>query len=408
MTLVMHRRPETDLMCCCARSFVGPEKAERIRALLQKEIDWAYVMRTGTRHSVTPLLYRSLKTVCPEAVPEAVMNRLRSHYSGNLLRNLTLTEELFKILDLLEENGISAVPFKGPILASCFYGDLALRRFDDLDILVHRENVLKAIDLIRSLGYFPSSPLTAEQTEQYLDLNFQYALQSAEKEVFLEIHWSLTPEGYSFSTDLKQLWKRSETVLFEGRKIRSFASEDLLRFLCFHGSKHRWGRLQWICDVAELIGHERSWDWPRMIGETETSGAKRMVALGLFLVDDLLETPLPEKVSKWVRSDPSVEKLAFEVYENLFSEAPDLAGFVESKFNSFFKRTMIYPQDRLKLHVKQILVPCAIELKLLKLPSFLFPLYYFFRPIRLIIKYSGGLSKRFLQRKNMSEHRTNP
>jgi len=36
---------------------------------------------------------------------------------------------LLKLLDLFENHGIPAVPFKGPVLASSIYGDLSLRQF---------------------------------------------------------------------------------------------------------------------------------------------------------------------------------------------------------------------------------------------------------------------------------------
>jgi hypothetical protein len=62
-------RPEIQLLLCCARTDVDPERAEQIRALLGGAIDWTYLMQTALQHRVMPLLYWNLHNTCPEAVP---------------------------------------------------------------------------------------------------------------------------------------------------------------------------------------------------------------------------------------------------------------------------------------------------------------------------------------------------
>ena len=56
---------------------MGSERAERIRILLREGIDWEYLIRTAKFHGVMPLLYRSLNTTYPEAVPKAALDQLR-------------------------------------------------------------------------------------------------------------------------------------------------------------------------------------------------------------------------------------------------------------------------------------------------------------------------------------------
>jgi len=56
----------------------------------------------------------------------------------NAASNVFLTNKLFEILNLFKENDILALPFKGPVLAESVYGDISLRKFVDLDILVHK------------------------------------------------------------------------------------------------------------------------------------------------------------------------------------------------------------------------------------------------------------------------------
>ena len=104
------------------------------------------------RHGLVSLLYYQLSTICPESVPGALLNRLKTRFQANLAHNLFLTAELLKLLSLFENHGIPAVPFKGPVLASSVYGNLSLREFSDLDILIHREDFNKAKDLLLLAG----------------------------------------------------------------------------------------------------------------------------------------------------------------------------------------------------------------------------------------------------------------
>ena len=59
-----------------------------------------------------------------------------------------LTGELVKVMELLEDNGIKAFTYKGPVLASQAYGNIGLREFGDIDIFIEKENALKVKDLM--------------------------------------------------------------------------------------------------------------------------------------------------------------------------------------------------------------------------------------------------------------------
>lgn len=129
-------RPEIELLLCCTRTQINTATAERIKILIQSKIDWAYLIQTATRHGVMSLLYQSLSTTCPEAVPKTNLAQLRDYFHSSAFHNLFLTKELLKLLNLFESHSIPAIPYKGPVLAVSAYGNLSLRQISDLDILV--------------------------------------------------------------------------------------------------------------------------------------------------------------------------------------------------------------------------------------------------------------------------------
>jgi len=385
-------RPETELLICCVQACTDSERADRIKALLRKDLDWAYLIQTALRHATMPLLYRSLVTASPQAVPRATLDELRDHFHSNARRNFVLTGELFKCLGLLGAHGIPAVPYRGPVLAASLYGDFSLRQFADLDILVHKKDVIRARDTLISQGYRPEFQLTGAQEAAYLRSQSEYKVMHDEGLVIVEIHWRITERYFSFPLDPDQLWERLEPVSLAGREVRTFSPEDLLLILCAHGTKHLWERLGWICDVAKLLCAHQAMDWQRVMEQACALGGERMLFLGLFLANDLLGAPFPEEVLQKVQADPAVVSLARQVCEWLWHDAHERPGDLESCL--FHLRARERPQDRIRYCVRLAVTTTPGDWALVRLPSPLFPLHYVLRPIRLVGKYGPGLLRR--------------
>ncbi len=66
---------------------------------------------------------------------------------------------------LLKENGINAVTYKGPVLASQAYGNIGLREFGDIDIFINKKDALKVKKIMIYKGYELYPPLDFEEDE---------------------------------------------------------------------------------------------------------------------------------------------------------------------------------------------------------------------------------------------------
>jgi hypothetical protein len=354
-------RPEIDLLLCCARTRIDPANAERIRSLLREDVDWTYLLRTARRHGVMPLLWRSLQATCPEAVPQATLAQLRGHFHANARRNALLTKRLLTLVDLLEAHDIPVIPLKGPVLAASIYGNLALRQFGDLDILVHEQDVPRARDLLRSLGYQPRSQQSSTQETAALQVRFHSQFADPDRKVLVELHWRLIDWQFPFPFDLDRLWERFESVSLAGTVVRSFPPEDLLLFLCVHGSKpgHRWGQLGQICDVAELVRAHQGLDWGQVVAQAGRFGSERRLLLGLLLARDLLGTALPEKVRLRIQSDPWVPSLTAQVCEWLFREDEGRDGGLKRYL--FDLNALERRQDRVRFCLRSATTSTAVK-----------------------------------------------
>lgn len=329
-------RPEHELLLCCARTQLAPETAERICALAGRQLDWEYLFQLASRHKLSPLLCWQLKTVAAELIPPSVHEQLRTWLSATSRRNLQLAAELLQLLQLFHEHDISAIPYKGAVLAETVYGNLALREFVDLDVLVRKRDVLAARDLLIARGYQPFVQLDASQENAYLDYQCEHVLSDERRDLMVEIQWRVVPDYFSFPFDYEGLWRRIETATLCQRPIVTLSPEDTLLLLCVHGSKHLWARLGWICDVAEAVRHfQPRLNWPLLEQRAMHSGSQRMLYLGLFLAHDLLQAELPPEVRQQVCADVALKSLAQQVYARLWTKAEEqdeAANFFEHSF----------------------------------------------------------------------------
>jgi hypothetical protein len=397
-------RPEVRLLLACARSSVDADTALRIRALIEGGVDWDFILRKAQQNYIAPLVCTHLMATCADLLPPDILRLFRTRMLAHAASNLHVAHELVRILGLLEDHGVEALPFKGPVLAALAYGNIALRQFGDLDVLVHRLDLDRAVRVITSNGY----ELVAHETGSSESCEKDVALVSLDGRTRLELHWRLSKVYFSFALDsrrnARRMWDRLETVEFAGHKVRTLPVVDLLLYLCSHGAKHRWERLEWIADVAELLRVRADLDWMVSQREAQALGCERVLALGLRLAHELLDAPLPEHVRRAVLSDKHVESAFESACAQLFGDRHPFSHSLEKHHYRHHLKER-WP-DRLRLgltyarvHLRAAFRPNAKDRAMLPVPRYLSFLHYFARPFRLGMIYSAVLLKSLSRQK---------
>jgi hypothetical protein len=391
-------RLEIELLLCCARTQPSSEISQQIQNLVQQNINWDFLLQTAARHKVLPLLYQNLKTLCPEAVPKPVLSELRNFFHTNAANNLFLTQELLKILKLFQDNDIPAIPFKGPVLAASVYGNLALRQFGDLDILVNPKDIIKARELLITQDY-----------KLQFDHSWQYPFIHSQKKINVDLHWELTPLDYfPFKLpDFETLYQRTKPLVLSGESVIDFFPDDLLIILAVQvargGSEERESLAQ-ICDLAELIRIQQTLDWEKLLKQVRILGLERPFYIGLHLVKTLLNPLLPATVKQAIQEqmqiDPVISICAVRTQKRFFSEinSPRIIRL-------FFRHLMAKsPLSRIPNHIDLLwqflifIIDFGItgtdqrDRAFLPLPSALSFLYYLIRPIRLFVILCKGIN----------------
>jgi hypothetical protein len=390
------REREWRLLLVCTRTRPAAHSQPEVRTHLSGQLDWDYLIATAHHHRVLPLLYRNLAHVEKSAIPPPAWQRLQTAFAANVRRNLFLTRELLRLLDLFTAENIRVIPYKGPVLASMLYGDPGLRQFADLDILVPVEDVSRAKAVLMSCAYRPEPEMSDRQLRAFIRRQKDITLLRDDLGIDVEMHWRITAAHDPVWIPTEYLWSHLRTHSFAGRSVLTLAPEPLLLILCIHGARHRWEKLAWLGDIAAIIRSPAPLDWNRLLADATSLDCERILGLGLSLVHDLLDTDLPVSARQLIEADTDLPPLAMEVKRQVFNNSSLAPTLGEPE--RFFLRLRRRRRDRLRIAFSQVrhyAAPTSRDEETVPLPVSLRWLLYVFRPVRLAYEYGAAPIRRF-------------
>ena len=333
--------------------------------------DWEAVRRKALDHGVFPCLYRRIADICPEAVPAEVLGDWQRLYKIQAQHNLGRVGELFKVLAFLKSHGVEAMTLKGPVLAKMAYGDLALRQFYDLDLLVRPQDMPPVKEALLSAGYSRLDTFTPKQERLHLKRAYELSFVHP-KFTELDIHWRF-PDFLGGGLDADTAFGRKVQVNLEGKLVYALAPEDMLLFLCLHGGFEAWPTLSMVSDVARLLRCQETWDWSGLMHRAESLGMRRRLLLGLSLAEELLAAPVPSSITARINADPVLLGLYQQIQGELLAGSSSATRFGAK--NLF----QIKIRERVKDKLAFVWVRSAVSQKAdwwwLPLPDYLYWLY---------------------------------
>jgi hypothetical protein len=396
--------PEARLILACSQTRINASTATLIKELLQEELDWEYIIKNAQTNGVTPLLCHNLLHTHPELIPERFLHWLLGFSREHARNNLLQTMELLKVIQLLEDNNVPALPLKGPTLAALVYGNVALRQFCDLDILVHKKNIDRAINILATHGYHLTAlPSWFERLPTPISRKKDVSLANDNGSVRIELHWRLSGTHFDLPLGNEALWTSLEKASLAGTSVRTLPVNDLLLYLTMHGSRHGWARLAWICDVAEIVGIHKDLDWSALMRRAAALGSERNLALGLLLANSVLGAEMPSDIVKRIQTDSKLGALSAQIHHRLFTDIENSLDI--SYWHDYHLRVRERLRDRVRLRLhyytryfRLVTTPTEQDRIFLLLPIFLSFLYYLIRPFRLIKVHGFNRLVRILKR----------
>lgn len=377
-------KPEFELLLWVCNPRKDLNNKDKINSLLTKNIDWEAVLKLTQNHGITSLFYQNVKELDCQNIPQNALDCLKETSLSNSFRNVKFAGELLRLTKIFEQEKVPVISFKGPVLAQLIYQNLGAREFEDLDILIKEEQLIFCDNLLKKEGYTPQFELNNEQLGVYRKLRSEFIYWHPQKDITIDLHWRLLPKYFSFSDSAEFPWQNQQKVLLNKNTITTLSNELNLLFLCSHGSKHDWLYLCWIIDLAKFIQENRDLDWSFIVNQTGNIATQKMLLLGLDLVNTLFNIPLPKIVINLIKKEPKLRDLSNNIKYQLFQEKEVKEGYIIPRI---YLQTMTSLRDKIWFWIDTIMTPTALELKLILLPKFLFPLYYIIRLFRLSFKY---------------------
>ena len=237
---------------------------------------------------------------------EKLQRRMRTQH----LFTLSMTAELFRILDGFGKAGIETILVKGPIVSFLAYGDPGVRSYVDLDLLVRDAAILSASRILTALGFEADVPEAAILAGK---IPGEYLFKRAGAQQIVELHTERTFRYYPRPMRIEDLFARQRHVALEGREVPALCLEDELVLNCIHGAKHFWERLMWPADIAAIVARHPEIAWERVRQAAGDVGAERMVHVGLLLAESLLGVPVPAEMAASANADGAARDLVRQV-----------------------------------------------------------------------------------------------
>ena len=139
---------------------------------------------------------------------------------------------------------------KGAALAHLDYPDPTLRTFGDVDLVVHPDDWLASLDVLRHAGMRRE----AEGLGDLYDRRYgKGATLTSPEELEVDLHRRLAIGRFGVTSRTEDLFQHADAVTLAGRSIPVLTSEHRLLHACYHATLGGFRRLRAFRDVAQLI-----------------------------------------------------------------------------------------------------------------------------------------------------------
>lgn len=344
--------------------------------------NWDDFISLSCSHGVFPLVYRTLKSF-DNLILNDILNLMKSLNLNIVKRNMLMTSELIKVLKILEKNGIEAIPFKGPVLSQLAYGDVVTRQYSDLDILVKENKLSEVINLLIEYNYKCGIDIKFLSNKTLLEIGSDVSVFTKNK-IHIEVHWNLFRK--LINSNKYDIWNDENFVLINNNnKIPTIEVNHYFLYLCIHGSKHLWERMEWINDI-KLLMSKYEIDWEFLLYESKKLKYKRMFLLGVLITNKLYEIKIPNVLYNELEKEKSVTLVANKLVNFYNNKSSFQEGKLKDILEKFKLISLLHDNtfEIVKYFVFSIVKPTHYDIYFINLHKNLSFLYYFVRPIRFI------------------------
>lgn len=345
--------------------------------------NWDEFISLAYSHGVFPLVYQVLKKH-EDKIPLNTIAFMKQTYMNLVKTNMLMTSELIKVSKLLEDNGIKAIAFKGPVLSAMAYGDVISRQYVDLDILVDDDRLLDSIEILKNNEYSLEDDFKLDLLKKNRSIFHDVTLRK-NNIVNIELHWRLFSDEYMTGISDLNIKENLRPFEYQNQTLNVFDNEIQILYLSIHGAKHNWERIEWLVDIVRFI-ENNTMNWKRLLDLIQKTKTEKILFSTFYLCKTILDLSLPKEIEEKIEKS-NILKFS-KRFEQFFYKNFNymLEHDVESKKISKIQFDILHGYKNKLLFIIALLKPTELDYQSVNLPKYMSFLYYLIRPINLCVK----------------------
>ncbi len=199
----------------------------------------------------------------------------------------------------LRASGVEPVVLKGAAVMDVLFDEPAERDLDDLDVLVHPDDVERAIYALGELGYREDPRLPS--ADVYRRHHFHLPLRGRGRPL-VEVHWALSRAFLPFQLDPERVYASAIVAARPaGLGMRVPRPEHLILHLVLQNLQESFSRLGRLVDIDRIAASCPGLDWDLLTRDARDGGIGPAASLSLQMAKRVLGSPIPDAVIRDLR-----------------------------------------------------------------------------------------------------------
>lgn len=222
------------------------------------QVDWA-------SQRLIPLLYENIRSQGMEPEHNDLLKGVHRYWWFRNTRNIS---RLKKVITHMQQHGVAKIMLlKGAAMASFYYGNVALRPMNDIDILVKPGEACAAMESLLEADFKPLSLYRGPVSAQHIYAHFTRMGFFHPDYGELDLHWEILTSHNNPAFDAS-VWGNAERRDLDGLAIHTPCAADLLIHVIDHGlMENVMQPIWWVADAQAIIDQVPQLDWHYFFGQ---------------------------------------------------------------------------------------------------------------------------------------------
>lgn len=292
--------PEEQFILLSSNLYPTKQDLIKLKNIFLNIKDWDYFTDIAIKKQAAPLVLNIVKKNSSDFdIPSISKHKLEQAWFKTLSRSMVYIKLFQDIVFAFKNENISVIPLKGIFLAEWLYKEVGLRQFSDMDLLIHQEDLNKAVQILHSMGFVTSGLHNVPDFVTKNTSNVHYP-PLVRQGMSVELHLRIHRKTEEFCVEIDDLWNNAIIQVVNNVETLTFCLTDLLLHICLHLHVHFYiSKVQFtgFYDIANIMNqYSDSIDWKLFDQNCHKYNAINYTYKYILLSGKYLGSPIPQHI----------------------------------------------------------------------------------------------------------------